>query len=66
MLFWHLRYFEGLIAKAVAAEAEANAPPEAGLSDEERLEVARLRQEVEALSEKYDGIIDSLRVGEVR
>lgn len=60
-----LRYFEGLIATAVAAEAEANAPAEEGLNDEERLAVARLREEVEVFSKKYDGILDSLRVDEV-
>lgn len=59
------RYFEELIAKAIAADAEANAPADEGLSEEERLEVARLRLEVEAFSDKYEGLLTSLRKDEV-
>lgn len=59
------RYFEELIATAIAVDAEANAPADEGLSEEERLEVARLRLEVEAYSDKYEGILASLREDEV-
>lgn len=59
------RYFEELIATAIAVDAEANAPADEGLSEEERLEVARLRLEVEAFSDKYEGILASLREDEV-
>ncbi len=62
----HRRYFEDLIATAIAADAEANAPLEEVLTEEEREEVASLRQAVDALSEKYEGILGSLRVDEVR
>jgi len=60
------RYFEDLIATAIAADAEANAPLEEVLTEEEREEVASLRQAVDELSEKYEGILDSLRADEVR
>lgn len=60
------RYFEGLIAKAVAAEAEANAPADEGLTDEEREEISGLRREVEAFTRQYEGLLDSLRADEVR
>lgn len=59
------RYFEGLIATAVAAEAEANAPGDEGMTDEEGAEVARLREEVDAFTSKYGDLQDSLRAGEV-
>lgn len=45
-------------------DAEANAPADEGLSEEERVEVARLRLEVEAFSLKYEGILTSLREDE--
>lgn len=61
-----LRYFEGIIAAAVAAEAEANAPAEEGLSEEERVEVTRLRREIDDFSQKYEEVLDSLRIDEVR
>lgn len=59
-------YFEDLIATAVAADAEANAPLEEILTEEERDEVARLREAVGELSDKYERILDSLRADEVR
>lgn len=59
-------YFEDLIATAVAADAEANAPMEDVLTEEERAEVAELRRAVEGMSEKYEGVLDSLRADEVR
>lgn len=59
------RYFEDLIATAVAADAEANAPLEEVLTEEERDEVAKLRGAVDELSDKYEGILDSLRTDEV-
>ena len=59
------RYFEELIATAIAVDAEANAPADEGLSETERLEVARLRLEVDAFSDKYEGILGSLREDEV-
>eukprot|EP00903_Cladosiphon_okamuranus_P019223 g17677.t1 len=58
------RYFEDLIATAVAADAEANAPIEEVLTEEERDEVAMLREAVGELSDKYEGILDSLRADE--
>lgn len=60
------RYFEDLIATAIAADAEANAPTEEVLTEEERREVGELRQAVDGLSDKYDTILDSLRQDEVR
>lgn len=60
------RYFEGLIATAVAADAEANAPLEEVLTEEEREEVAKLREAVDELSDKYEGVLDNLRTDEVR
>lgn len=62
----HHSYFEDLIATAVAADAEANAPTEELLTEKERAEVAELRQAVDGLADKYEGILDSLRVDEVR
>ena len=59
------RYFECLIASAVAAEAEANSPTEERLSSEERVELAALRREVEGLSGKHESILESVRVAEV-
>lgn len=61
----HHRYFEDLIATAIAADAEANAPTEEVLTEEERREVAELRQAVDGLSDKYDTILGSLREDEV-
>ncbi|CAN0035496.1 unnamed protein product [Ectocarpus sp. 12 AP-2014] len=58
------RYFEDLIATAVAVDAEANAPVEEVLTDEERAEVGRLREAIDELSGKYEGILDSLRTDE--
>ncbi|CAM9731448.1 unnamed protein product, partial [Hapterophycus canaliculatus] len=58
------RYFEDLIATAIAADAEANAPMEEVLTEEERRDVAELRQAVDGLSDKYDTILDSLREDE--
>lgn len=59
------RYFEDLIAAAVAADAEANAPLEEVLTEDERDEVAKLRGAVKELSNKYEGILDNLRADEV-
>lgn len=50
----------------MAADAEANAPMEDVLTEEERAEVADLRGAVDGLSEKYEGVLDSLRADEVR
>ncbi|CAM9874380.1 unnamed protein product [Ectocarpus sp. 6 AP-2014] len=58
------RYFEDLIATAVAVDAEANAPVEEVLTDEERVEVGKLRQAIDELSGKYEGVLDSLRTDE--
>lgn len=58
-------YFEGLIAKAVAAEAEANAPADEGLTADELEEVSRLRKEVEAFTRQYEELLDTLREEEV-
>eukprot|EP00752_Nemacystus_decipiens_P008279 g7402.t1 len=58
------RYFEDLIATAVAADAEANSPLEEVLTEEERDEVAKLREAVDELTAKHQGILDSLRADE--
>ncbi|CAN0277227.1 unnamed protein product [Discosporangium mesarthrocarpum] len=59
------RYFEELIAKTVAEEAEANAPPEETLSLEEREEVAEAHREIEELVHRYEDVLDQLREEEV-